>query len=213
MADIYVFADETGDLGYNSDRGSQYFGFGTASYISGATPNFDEAYKLRCSLELKGFSLKEGFHASNDRWFIRNEIFNLIASNPPRFDFTFLNKRNAYAYVKERGDLHLYGLAWGMHFKTIAQQVASADDTIYSVMGDIQTRSKKREIEQVLRNIASEVPDRKIVPIIWNSRSSWGLQVADYGLWEAQRILNHEKTEWWNRCIEPNHKSFFMPWK
>jgi len=213
MANIYVFADETGDLGYNKVKGSQYFGFGTASYVSGSAPNFDEAFELRCSLESRGYSIKEGFHASNDRWVIRNEIFNLIADKPPRFDFTFLNKRNAYGYVEERGDLHLYGLAWSMHFKTIAKQVASADDVIFSVMGDIQTRAKKREIEQVIRNIASEVPDRKIIPIIWNSRSSWGLQVADYGLWEAQRKLNNEKTEWWERCIAPNHESFFLPWK
>jgi hypothetical protein len=213
MADIYVFADETGDLGYNNEKGSKYFGFGTASYASGSSPNFTDAFKLRCGLEASGISIKEGFHATNDRWAIRNEIFNLIALEPPRFDFTFLNKENAFPQVKARGDLHLYGLAWGMHFRTIAQQVASAEDVIYCIMGDIQTKAKKREIEIVVKQIAEQVPDRKIVPIIWNSKSSWGLQVADYGLWEAQRKLNNEKTEWWERCVAPNHESFFLPWK
>jgi hypothetical protein len=213
MADIYVFADETGDLGYNSEKGSKYFGFGTASYTSGSSPNFTDAFKLRCGLEASGISIKEGFHATNDRWAIRNEIFNLIAMEPPRFDFTFLNKENAFPQVKAKGDLHLYGLAWGMHFRTIAQQVASAEDVIYCIMGDIQTKAKKREIEIVVKQIAEQVPDRKIVPIIWNSKSSWGLQVADYGLWEAQRKLNNEKTEWWERCVAPNHESFFLPWK
>lgn len=213
MADIYVFADETGDLGYNSEKGSKYFGFGTASYTSGSSPNFTDAFKLRCGLEASGISIKEGFHATNDRWAIRNEIFNLIALEPPRFDFTFLNKENAFPQVKAKGDLHLYGLAWGMHFRTIAQQVASAEDVIYCIMGDIQTKAKKREIEIVVKQIAEQVPDRKIVPTIWNSKSSWGLQVADYGLWEAQRKLNNEKTEWWERCVAPNHESFFLPWK
>ena len=213
MADIYVFADETGDLGYNSEKGSKYFGFGTASYTSGSSPNFTDAFKLRCGLEASGISIKEGFHATNDRWAIRNEIFNLIALEPPRFDFTFLNKENAFPQVKAKGDLHLYGLAWGMHFRTIAQQVASAEDVIFCIMSDIQTKAKKREIEIVVKQIAEQVPDRKIVPIIWNSKSSWGLQVADYGLWEAQRKLNNEKTEWWERCVAPNHESFFLPWK
>jgi hypothetical protein len=213
MADIYVFADETGDLGYNSEKGSKYFGFGTASYTSGSFPNFIDAFKLRCELEVSGISIKEGFHATNDRWAIRDKIFNLITSEPPRFDFTFLNKENAYPSVKAKGDLHLYGLAWGMHLRTIAQQVASAEDVIYCIMGDIQTKAKKREIEFVVKEIAEQVPDRKIVPIIWNSKSSWGLQVADYGLWEAQRRLNNEKTEWWERCVQPNHSSFFLPWK
>jgi hypothetical protein len=213
MADIYVFADETGDLGYNSEKGSKYFGFGTAAYTSGSCPNFTDAFKLRCGLEASGISIKEGFHATNDRWAIRDEIFNLITLEPPRFDFTFLNKGNAYPHVKAKGDLHLYGLAWGMHFRTIAQQVASAEDVIYCIMGDIQTKAKKREIEFVVKDIAEQVPDRKIVPIIWNSKSSWGLQVADYGLWEAQRKLNNEKTEWWESSIAPNHESFFLPWK
>ena len=213
MANIYVFADETGDLGYNSEKGSKYFGFGTATYSADNSPNFREAFKLRCELEARGISIKEGFHATHDRWAIRDEIFRLIATESPRFDLTFLNKTNAYSYVRARGDLHLYGLAWGMHFRTIAQQVASAEDVIYCVMGDIQTKAKKREIESVVREIAEQVPDRKIVPIIWNSKSSWGLQVADYGLWEAQRRLNNEKTEWWGSCIQPLHQSFFLPWK
>jgi hypothetical protein len=178
MANIYVFADETGDLGYNLTGGSKFFGFGTATFTDSTPPNFESAFKLRCEFELMGFGIKEGFHATNDRWSIRNEIFQLIKSQPPRFDFTFLNKENAFPYVKEQGALRLYGLAWWMHFKDIAEQVT----------------------------------DRKIVPIIWNSRTSWGLQVADYGLWEAQRRINGEKTEWWEQCIAPNHHSFFRPW-
>jgi hypothetical protein len=99
-----------------------------------------------------------------------------------------------------------------MHFKEIAHQVAGPEDVIYSIMGDIQTKAKKREIESIIKDIAEQVTDRKIVPIIWNSRTSWGLQVADYGLWEAQRRINGEKTEWWEHCIAPNHHSFFRPW-
>ena len=212
MANIYVFADETGDLGNNLTGGSQFFGFGTATFTDRTPPNFETAFKLRCEFELMGFGIKEGFHATNDRWSIRNEIFQLIKSQPPRFDFTFLNKENAFPYVKEQGALRLYGLAWWMHFKEIARQVAGPEDVIYSIMGDIQTKAKKREIESIIKDIAEQVTDRKIVPIIWNSRTSWGLQVADYGLWEAQRRINGEKTEWWEQCIAPNHHTFFRPW-
>lgn len=213
MAEIYVFADETGDLGYNSEKGSKYFGFGTATYRDDSPPNFTGAFQMRCKLEAKGISLKEGFHATQDRWEIRNEVFNFIKLERPRFDFTFLEKSKAYPAVRAQGDLHLYGLAWGMHFRTIAKQIAEPRDTIYSVMSDIKTKSKKREIEGVLKSVAEDVVDRRIVPIIWNSRSAWGLQVADYGLWEAQRKVNSEKVEWWDECIKPHHQSFFFPWK
>jgi hypothetical protein len=212
LADIYVFADETGDLGYNLDTGSQFFGFGTATYLGISTPNFDEAFKLRCSLERDGIAMKEGFHAANDRWQIRNQIFELIKNEPVRFDFTFLNKANAFAEVKARGDLRLYKQAWYLHFKEIARRIAGPNDVIYSVMGDIKTKARKREIESAIRDVALQVPDRTIVPIIWNSRTSWGLQVADYGLWEAQRKLNGEKVEWWDSCIEIKKATFFRPW-
>jgi hypothetical protein len=124
MSDIYIFADETGDLGYNLETGSQFFGFGTATYLSNSTPNFDEAFKLRCSLERDGFAVKEGFHATNDRW-----------------------------GIKARGDLRLYKQAWYLHFKEVARQIAGPNDTIYSVMGDIQTKARKREIESAIRDV------------------------------------------------------------
>ena len=212
MANIYLFADETGDLGYNLQTGSQFFGFGTAAYLGEFTPNFAGAFKLRCSLEGAGVAIKEGFHASNDRWRIRNQIFELIKSEPVRFDFTFLNKANAREHVKARGDLRLYKQAWYLHFKEVARQIAGPNDVIYSVMGDIQTKARKREIESAIRDVAMQVSDRTIVPIIWNSRTSWGLQVADYGLWEAQRKLKNENVEWWDDCIAPKHATFFRPW-
>jgi Protein of unknown function (DUF3800) len=212
LADIYVFADETGDLGYNLETGSQFFGFGTATYLGDSTPNFEEAFKRRCALEREGISIKEGFHASNDRWKIRDQIFQSIKNEPVRFDFTFLNKANAFDAVKARGPLRLYKQACYLHFKEVARQIAEPSDVIYSVMSDIQTKARKKEIESALRDVALQVPNRTIVPIIWNSRTSWGLQVADYGLWEAQRKLNNEKVEWWNDCIAGKHATFFRPW-
>lgn len=212
MADIYVFADESGDLGYNLETGSQFFGFGTATYLGSSSPSFEASFKLRCALEGEGISLKEGFHANNDRWRIRNKIFELIKNEPVRFDFTFLNKNNAFSDVKARGDLRLYKQAWYLHFKEVARQIAEPNDVVYSVMGDIQTKARKREIESAIKDVAQQVPNRTIVPIIWSSRTSWGLQVADYGLWEAQRKLNNEKVEWWESCIAPKHATFFRPW-
>jgi hypothetical protein len=212
MAEIYVFADETGDLGYSSPSGSQFFGFGTATYFEDNLPNFGKAFNFRCQLERQGFSMQEGFHAKQDRWMIRNHIFQLIKEEPVRFDFTFLNKANAYDDVKSRGALWLYKYAWFLHFREVARQIAGPQDVIYSVMSDIQTSAKKREVRSAIQDVAAQLPDRTVIPIIWNSRSSWGLQVADYGLWEAQRNLNGEKSEWWESAIRDKHVTFFRPW-
>ena len=99
MKEIYVFADETGDLGYNLVSGSKYFGFGTVILEDSSSSSMWEAFKLRCALETSGIPLVHGFHAQQDKFQIRSQVFNLILQSRPVFDFTFLNKANAIASV------------------------------------------------------------------------------------------------------------------
>lgn len=48
---------------------------------------------------------------------------------------------------------------------------------------------KTAAMGDAVRNVCSQLADeRTIVPCIWVAPSSWGIQVADYGLWSAQRI-------------------------
>jgi hypothetical protein len=103
MKEIYVFTDETGDLGYTSTS-SDYFGFGSVSIDDSHSNVLWESFKLRCELEAQGIQLMSGFHAQQDKFAIRARVFNLILESSPRFDFTFLKKAHAYDYVRARGD-------------------------------------------------------------------------------------------------------------
>jgi hypothetical protein len=42
--------------------------------------------------------------------------------------------------------------------------------------------------------------------------SSWGIQVADYGLWAAQRIIEERECPWFQPYVKPHLRSFFTPW-
>jgi hypothetical protein len=213
MADVYMYADETGDLDMSgSDKASTYFGFGTAVFPDGHGHRLWEGLQLRCQLEAKGVRLPRGFHAKNDSHSTRAEVFDLIRQQAPRFDTTFLYKANAYDGVKQRGQVYLYKMAWFLHFKEIARQVSTAGDRLFVVVGMLQTNNKRDAIRHALHDVCAQVGDRIIVPCIWDAPSSWGIQVADYALWAVQRQLEGRTGKWLDICVEPTLRSIFMPW-
>ena len=211
MADIYIFADETGDLSYQSDN--KFFGFGTATFFSPEEINFPEAFRLRCRLEARGLPNIAGFHASIDSNKTRTEVFSLVSAQSPRFDFTFLDKREVQNQVVARGETYLYKLAWYLHFKQLISQVGTEIDTIYAISASIKTKAKANTIQRALVDVAMQLNHRKIVPVWWNSNTSWGLQMADYGLWAAQRKLIVGSDTWFDRYVKASTYSFFEPWK
>lgn len=212
MRDIHIFADETGDLGYNLISGSQYFGFGTVALDAPPPQSLWSSFQLRCELEARGFPLKDGFHARNDRYQVKAEVFNLISQCQPIFDFTFFNKANALDHVRAKGDIGLYKLAWYLHFKFLAARYESQDVRLIIIVADIQTKARKSSIRSALQDVTDQFPQLNARLLVWNSSTSWGLQMVDYGTWSAQRILSGRNCEFWEAHIKPVTMSFFKPW-
>lgn len=213
MTEIYIYADETGDLDMTGSAGaSTYFGFGTAVFRGDHGHVLWQGLALRCALEMKGVRLQRGFHAKDDSRRTRNEVFELIRDQSPRFDTTFLKKASAYADVRAAGQVRLYELAWYLHFNAIVLQVSEPDDQVFVIIGSLSTHHKRGVIREALEAVCSQVEGRTIVPCIWDAQSSWGIQVADYGLWAAQRQLAGRPCEWFDSCVKPTLRSSFMPW-
>lgn len=213
MPDIYMYADETGDLDMTGARGtSTYFGFGTAVFDGEHGRALWEGLQLRCRLESKGVRLPQGFHAKNDSKATRAEVFDLLFSQAPRIDTTFLYKANAYERVRAAGQVRLYKLAWYLHFKEIAIRVSRRGDRLFVVVGSMQTHNKRDAIRHALEDVCGQVGGRQIVPCIWEARSAWGIQVADDALWAVQRELEGKDCVWYLTCVEPILRSTFTPW-
>jgi len=212
VKDIYIFVDETGDLGYNTKSGSLYFGFGSVTLSEEEAESMWGAFKLRCAFEADGIPLKEGFHAQEDRFLIRKAVFQLIGNTNVKFDFTFLNKNNAYEHVKRTGDLGLYKRAWYLHFQYLVKRYSNENVRLVVVVADIQTRARKAQIHSALQDVTNQFSNLKTNLLVWNSQSSWGLQMADYGTWSAQRMLLSGQCEFWEPYINPKTNSFFKPW-
>lgn len=215
---IYLYADETGNLDYKGSPNpkgggaSTYFGFGTATFDTARHgDDLIEGLHLRASRSKEGISLARGFHAVDDSAKTRNEMFSLIKSQAPRFDTTFLYKANAYPYVKADGPLRLYKMAWFLHLKKIALQVSRPDDELYVVVAEFGTKQIRKAASESVAEVCDQI-NRNITLCVWTAQSSWGLQVADYGLWAVQRHLEGKKCTWFEPCIKPTLSTLFTPW-
>ncbi len=208
-----MYADETGDLDLSGSPGaSDYFGFGTAVFVGDHGAALWEGLHLRAQLERKGLHLPKGLHAKNDSHGTRDHAFALVARQAPRFDTTFLYKPNAYPRVREAGQLRLYELAWYLHFKEVARQVSQPGDTLYVVAATLTTNRKAGSARDALRDVCQQVAqDREIVLCVWDASSSWGVQVAEYGLCAAQRVLEDRPCPWFEPAIRPTLAAHSRP--
>ncbi|MBF4628882.1 DUF3800 domain-containing protein [Curtobacterium flaccumfaciens] len=218
MSTVYVYADETGNLDYDVSKGgaSEYFGFGTAVFTDEHPEALWGGLDLRARLtagegDRSGVQLPRGFHAVQDTPATKAAVFSEIRSQAPRFDSTFLLKREAYGSVRARGEMYLYKMAWYLHFKHVAAQVSVQGDTLVVVAASFGTKRRQAEAEAALRDVCSQT-GRKYVLCVWDSATSWGLQVADYGLWAMQRDLEGKSGTWYADYVAASTASRFTPW-
>lgn len=214
MADIYMYADETGNLDYNLGEGSsRYFGIGTATWVGRHGVDLWQATALRFRHAAAGIECPGGYHAKNDSYATRAEVYNTIRGQAPRFDMTFLAKANASPHVRAQGEIYLYRLGWYMHFKEIARQVTSSGDTLHVAVATLGTKARKRAFQKAITDVCQQGAPAgcRVVVAHWDSATSWGLQVADYALWAMQRQLERGDVTWMH-AVEPTLLSCFLPW-
>jgi hypothetical protein len=214
MTDVFMYADETGNLDYNlAGGGSKYFGIGTATWKGDHGAHLWQATQLRFQHSQAGVDLPAGYHAVNDSHATRKEVYDLIKMQAPRFDTTFLAKSRAYPSVRAKGESYLYQMAWYLHFKEIAKYVTTMGDTLYVAVATLGTKARKRAFQQAISEVCTNhAPSwASVVVAHWDSATSWGLQVADYGLWAVQRRLERGDTRHM-ASVQLTLRSEFLPW-
>ena len=212
--DVYMYADETGNLDYDvAGGGSKYFGIGTATWTGGHGPHLWDGAEMRFRHAAVGIQYPRGYHAKDDSHATRAEVYKVIQAQAPRFDSTFLAKSRAYSYVRAKGPTYLYQVAWYLHFKQVAKWVTGSGDTLYVAVATLGTAARKTAFQQAINAVCqSHGPTWcNVVVAHWDSVTSWGLQVADYGLWAIQRDLERGDGQYmW--AIQPTLASKFLPW-
>ena len=89
MADIFMYADESGNLDYDVEGkqgATPYFGFGTATFVGDHSGVLWGGHTLRIRVEQQGLNVPEGFHAKHDSWQTRHSVFEEIGQRVGRPD-------------------------------------------------------------------------------------------------------------------------------
>lgn len=219
MADIHIYADETGNLDYDASGkqgASRYFGFGTILFDRPHADELWEGMALRVRIAAgengqEGLNLPRGFHARDDRNTTRAAVLGELLRQAPRFDSTFLLKENGYPDVRAKGEMYLYKLAWYLHLKHLADHASEPGDRLVVVVASLGTKARQSEARAALEDVCAQT-GRSFVLCTWDAATSWGVQLADYALWADQRDLEGRGGTWYDQYVEPIAESRFFPW-
>jgi uncharacterized protein DUF3800 len=185
MADVYVFADEAGNFDFSLQPGaSRYFILAT---VTAPDCKFgDRLLELRRELGWRGRHLDRVFHAAEDSQAVRDEVFDLLVNAHLRVDATILEKRKAQPHLQSGQEL--YKMAWHLHFKRLAQDIATKEDRLFVVASRLGTKRKRGSFHTAIDDVVHQVaPCRAYRVAFWPAESDPCLQVADYCTWAIQR--------------------------
>lgn len=184
---LYIFLDESGDLGFNSS-GSNFYVLTSVSLQRPAQLNavLDE-FRYRC-IE-RGFE-QEFFHCANERRRLRNEVFGLLGSQleVQAIDSLIVEKRKTTPALGV--DTRFYPEMLGHLLKYVLKRPDFSEASEFIIITDSPPIQKRREaIKKVVKTkLARMLPKGRQHHILHHqSRSHFCLQVADYCGWAIFR--------------------------
>ena len=183
--DRYVFADEAGNFDFSLKQGaSRYFILATVTMDDCKVG--DDLLHLRRELAWQGLNLDRSLHATTETQAIRDEVFALLGAATFRVDATILEKRKTQPHI--RAEERFYQMAWWLHFKHVAPQVASSHDRLLVTAASLGTKARRAAFHGAVRRVVDQVsPTLTYQVASWPHESDPCLQVADYCTWAIQR--------------------------
>ena len=185
--DFYIFLDESGNLDF-SPTGTRYFVLTSVSTerpfpFSGALDDF----KYDC-LE-SGLNL-QAFHCAEDRQHVRDKVFDIIGANlgSLRVDSLIVEKRKTRPALRE--ETRFYPEMLGSLLKYVLPDVPQPSTAITVITDRLPLQRKRKSIEKTVKGtLAAMVPLSLASYRIFHhdSKSHYGLQVADYCSWAVFR--------------------------
>ncbi len=182
---VYIFADEAGNLDF-SPRGSRYFlvtAVTMRNWIAGV-----QLLDLRHTLAAQGAELLDiGFHAAEDKQYVRDFVYQLVQRIPLDIDAVVLDKRKTQPHIAAN-EGYFYQLAWHLLFKYMAPRRFTINDDVFLVGSSLGTKAKKIRFGNALASVVRQhVVCRSYTTAFWTTASHPCLQIADYCAWAIQR--------------------------
>lgn len=186
---LYIFLDEGGDLNF-SKYGTKYF---TLSCISKFRPfeAFKELNDLKYDLVESGFAELEYFHASEDRQFVRDKVFDIINKyfKDSIIDSLIIQKNKTHITVQK--EERFYKDMFTYLIKYVIQNTNLSNINKIIIFTDrLPLKKKKNAIEKGIKEILSELLTASKIPytiLHHSSKSNYDLQLTDYCNWAVYR--------------------------
>jgi hypothetical protein len=180
---IFAFFDESGEYTYHSKSG-KYLVF---TGIVTATPALfsHEFACLKYDLLQHGHCV-ERFHASEDKQFVRDRVFKIIADSSEYAIHSIVVRKN-----KVHPSLHKYGV-YSVAYRTLLKYLVGAGGVqqIHIVVDTVPDKYQEAAMKVNLKLRAEEVLSPLKIPFSLDHHSSHShalLQVADYCAWAIQK--------------------------
>ena len=202
----YVFVDEAGNLDF-SPNGTRYFVFAS---VSAARPFPWQTALDELRYECIEYGLNaEYFHCSADNRHVRRRVFGVLGEHleTMRTDYLVIEKRHVPKALRSASAFYAAMLGRLLR-KVVLAELATGTTEIITITDTIPVGRKRRAVEKAARlTLSRTLAGRGAYRILHHSsRSHYGLQVADYCCWAAQRKWQMGEESWMSR-LQPTVRS------
>ena len=183
-----IYADESGNFDFRIASGASKYFILTTVVMDDDSKVASALLDLRRELAWKNdHTLIMGFHASEDKPFVRDAVFSTLQAHNFRVDATILEKRKAQPRLRPT-PTRFYKYAWLYHMRFIANKVATRQDEVLVVAASVGTKQKTAAFGDAIKDVMNQVaPTGGAKSVTWSARSDYCLQIADYCSWAIQR--------------------------
>jgi hypothetical protein len=182
---LEIWGDESGNLDFDARTGSRHFIVCTMT--TDDSEMGADLLTLRRDLDRRGFPLPDGFHATEDRQLVRDEVFALLSGRSVRVDVTCYRKDRVYERIRSDLD-YFYKWAWFYHMKYVLPRIVPSGVEPFVTVATLGVRKKRQLHAEALRDVVRQCM-RVIQPHCahWSAASHPCLQAADYFTWAVAR--------------------------
>lgn len=194
MKTLYILIDESGNFDFTSS-GTKYF------VVSGyLTTNPSDAvvdlYTLKYRLLSLGYE-QECFHATEDKQFIRNDMYNIITKSDGKYAFVYSEKSILPKDLQNKKDLYTLCIK-KLIISILDKEKQNTYESVVVVMDKILSSHEKSHFYKIVR------PELKKFNIQFNiyffqTKSDCNAQLADYGSWARFVSLEREENRPFNQ--------------
>jgi hypothetical protein len=184
---LYIFLDEGGDLDFSAS-GSKYFSLTSVAKFRpfNIAPRLDA---LKYDLIEFGLEL-EYFHAANDRQAVRDRVYEIIQLHLAslRIDSLIVEKPKTGPALRDVLQFYPRMLGYLLRYLIEHQPLQGVDEVVV-ITDTIPVQKKRKAIEKAVKvTLKNMLPDDIRFRVMHHaSKSTFGLQVADYCNWAIMR--------------------------